>query len=407
MQRFTIERLGQQGDGIAPGPVFAPLALPGEEVSGSLDGDRLADMRILTPSPERVSPPCRHFKSCGGCQLQHASEPLVATWKVEMVKQALRAHDLSATFRPIVTSPPQSRRRAVFSARRTKKSVLAGFHARASDQIIATPDCKLVDPALLAGLLVAERLAVIGASRRGALSVTVTASNNGLDVAALGGLDADGPMLVDLAHAAEETDLARLTWNDEVIVTRRPPTQSFETIEVIPPPGAFLQATREGEAALRNVVHEIVSGAKAVVDLFAGCGTFALPLATQARVHAVEGSRDMVQALDTGWRKANNLKQVTSETRDLFHNPLRAEDFSNFDACVIDPPRAGAEAQTRELARARLSQVAYVSCNPRSFARDAALLVAEGYTLDWVQVVDQFRWSTHIELAASFSLTSA
>ncbi len=407
MQRFKIERLGQQGDGIAPGPVFAPLALPGEEVSGSLDGDRLSDMRILIPSPERVSPPCRHFKFCGGCQLQHASDPLVAEWKVEVVKHALHAHGLSASFRPIITSPSQSRRRAVFSARRTKKSALAGFHARASNQIIATLDCKLVDPALLAGLAVAEQLAVIGASRRSELNVTITVSNNGLDVAALGGADANGPMLVDLARVAEASDLARLTWNGEVIVTRHPPVQSFESIEVIPPPGAFLQATREGETGLRSAIQEIVSGANSVVDLFAGCGTFALPLAAQARVHAVEGNHAMVQALEKGWRKANGLKHVTSETRDLFRNPLRAEEFLDFDACVIDPPRAGADAQIRELGRAKPGNLAYVSCNPRSFARDAATLVAAGYTLDWVQVVDQFRWSTHIELAAAFSLTSA
>lgn len=407
MHVIRIERLGQKGDGIGPGPVYAQKALPGEEVSGSLDGDKLIDMRILTPSPERVSPLCRHFKSCGGCQLQHASDALVADWKVEMVKQALNAQGLTTTFRPIITSPAHSRRRAVFSARRTKKSVLSGFHVRASDQIISTPDCKLVDPTLLDGLPLSERLAEIGASRRSELSITVTSSDNGLDVAVAGGTNVDRSLLVKLAGLAEEFDLARLSWDDEIVVTRRPPIQSFAQVEIIPPPGAFLQATKEGEIALRTSVQEIVSGATSIIDLFAGCGTFTLPLAAQARVHAVEGSDKMVQALDMGWRKARDLKHVKSETRDLFRNPLGVEELSGLDACVIDPPRAGAEAQIRELARGNVGKIAYVSCNPRSFARDASILTKSGYALDWVQVVDQFRWSTHIELAASFTLTSS
>ncbi|WP_372610411.1 class I SAM-dependent RNA methyltransferase [Aquicoccus sp.] len=407
MQVFKIERLGHQGDGIAPGPVFAPMTLPDEEVSGSLDGDRLADIRVLTPSPERVSPPCRHFKSCGGCQLQHASDALVAEWKVEMVKQALDAHGLSTHFRPIITSPAQSRRRAVFSARRNRKSALAGFHARASNQVIATPNCKLVDRALLAGLRVSERLAELCASRRNELNVTVTLSDGGLDVSAAGGPDADRSKLVEMAGLAERFDLARLTWNNEIIVTRRPPIHSFAGIEIVPPPSAFLQATKEGETALRDAVQEVVSGAKSIIDLFAGCGTFALPLAAQARVHAVEASHDMVQTLNKGWRNGNDLRQVTSETRDLFRNPVRADELSYLDACVIDPPRAGARAQVHELARASIARIAYVSCNPRTFARDAAALIDAGYELDWVQVVDQFRWSTHVELASSFTLTSA
>jgi 23S rRNA (uracil1939-C5)-methyltransferase len=400
MDRFQIERLGHQGDGIARGPVFAPLVLPGEIVEGKRDGARLTEIRIVTPSPDRVTPPCRHFKSCGGCLLQHASDAFVALWKVDVVRHALSAQGLDADFRDIETSPPQSRRRAGLSARRTKKGALAGFHGRASGTIVEIPDCQLIHPDLRPALGVAERLAIIGGSRKGELAVLATRSLNGLDIAVTGGKPLDGPLRLALAQEAEAAKLARLAWEDEVIATRLPPTQTMGRAEVAPPPGAFLQATEHGEAALLSAVQEVVGNAKRVIELFAGCGTFSLPLAERAEVHAIEGSAAMLSALDKGWRQAQGLKRVTTEPRDLFRNPLMAEDLGRFDAAVIDPPRAGAEAQVAELARSKVSVVAFVSCNPVTFARDARILVDAGWHLDWVQVVDQFRWSPHVELVA-------
>ncbi len=404
---ILIERLGLHGDGIADGPIFAPLTLPGETVSGVLSGSSLTNIKVVTPSPTRVSPPCRHFKSCGGCQLQHAADSFVESWKHDLVVYALHAQGLETDFRPLITCEPHSRRRATISARRTKKGAMAGFHARASDVIIEVSDCKLLHPKLMQALSIAESLARIGASRRGELSVTATLSKAGLDVAVQGGLPADGPMLVNLAQEAGRFDLARLAWNGEIIATHRSPMQNFGKASVVPPPGAFLQATLSGEAALLSAVSEITEGAARIADLFAGCGTFALPLAEHAEVHAVEGSQAMIHALDQGWRKALGLKPVTSEARDLFRRPLLSDELASFDACVIDPPRAGAEAQITELAQAHIAKVAYVSCNPITFARDARTLVNSGYVLDWVQIVDQFRWSSHVELAASFTLTSA
>ncbi|MEM8537735.1 MAG: class I SAM-dependent RNA methyltransferase, partial [Pseudomonadota bacterium] len=208
---------------------------------------------------------------------------------------------------------------------------------------------------------------------------------------------------ISLAQAAQAHRLARLAWNGEIIATRETPLQEFDGIAVVPPPGAFLQATREGEMALRAAVLEIVGDASSVVDLFAGCGTFSLPLARKAAVHAVEGSGDMLAALDHGWRAGTGLRKVTTETRDLFRNPVSADDLGRFDAAVIDPPRAGAASQVAELAAAKIATVAMVSCNPVSFARDAAALVAAGFQMRWVQVVDQFRWSTHVEIVAAFT----
>ena len=402
MEQVTIERLGHQGDGIAPGPVFVPGALPGEVVEGEIEKGVMAAPRILTPSDQRVKAPCRHAKSCGGCQLQHAHDEFVADWKVDVVRHALSAHALEAPFRPIATSSPQSRRRAAFSARRTKKGALAGFHMKGSDVIVSVPDCLLVDPKLAAALPLVEALAVLGSSRKGELSVLVTKSLDGLDMAVSGGKPLDAQLQSDLADLARAHDVARVAWGDEVALTRRPPSQRMGRADVVPPPGAFLQATPEGEAALLAGVREAVKGARHVVDLFAGCGTFALPLAEDMRVHAVEGDRGMTAALDKGWRMAEGLKHVTHEARDLFRNPLLPEDLERFDAAVIDPPRAGAEAQVAELARAGIPRIAFVSCNPVTFARDAAALDAAGYVMDWLQVVDQFRWSTHVELVASF-----
>ncbi|AVO37865.1 class I SAM-dependent RNA methyltransferase [Pukyongiella litopenaei] len=399
-----IDRLGHQGDGIAAGPVFVPRTLPGERVSGDPDGKALRDVRIERPSPDRVRAPCPHYDACGGCQLQHASDDFVAGWKLDVVRSALAAQGLDAPFGPIATSPPASRRRATLAVRRTRKGALAGFHGRASGTITAIPDCRLLSPRLMAGLPAAEALALAGASRKGVLDVALTDAVAGLDVAVTGGKPLDGPLRVQLAALAETHDLARLAWDDEVVVTRRPPVQRMGNAEVVPPPGAFLQATAHGEAALLAAVRDALGDAARVVDLFAGCGTFTLPLAETAQVHAVEGSAAMLGALELGWRKAPGLKAVTTRPRDLFRNPLTAGEFAGIDAVVIDPPRAGAEAQVAELASAQVPRIAYVSCNPVTFARDAARLVAAGYRIDRVQVVDQFRWSAHCELAASLSL---
>ena len=406
-QQFTITRLGHQGDGIADGPVFAPRTLPGELVSGTLVGQLLTDIRVETPSDQRVKAPCRHYKACGGCQLQHAADDFVADWKVAVVRNALAAQGLDAPMRPIHTSLERSRRRATIAVRRTKKGTLAGFHGRASDTITEIPDCHLLDPALIAAIPVAEALAVLGGSRKGVLAVTLTLSEGGLDVAIKGGKPLDGPLELSLAQATEKHGLARLSWDGEVIAMRQPPVQRFGVAGVVPPPGAFLQATKDGEQALLQAVLQATQGAKRIVDLFAGSGTFSLPLAETAEVHAVEGEAAMTEALDQGWRRAQGLKRVTTEARDLFRRPLMPDELKPFDAVVIDPPRAGAEAQVAELAQAQRPVIAYVSCNPVTFARDAKTLINAGYTLEWVQVVDQFRWSSHVELAARFVQGSA
>lgn len=399
----TIERLGHLGDGIAPGPVFAAMTLPGEVIEGEIVGGRIAKPRIITPSADRVRPPCSHYKTCGGCSMQHASDTMVEGWKQEIVRIALEAQGLTTDMRMIATSPAKSRRRASLSARRTKKGALVGFHARASDVVIQVPNCQLLEPELLNVVPALEALTVAGASRRGEIGFTVTQSRAGVDVDATDVRPLDGQLRIDLAALAAKFGLARLTWDGELVAEMHAPSQQFGVASVVPPAGAFLQATVAGENSLLQAVRESVGPAKKIVDLFAGCGTFGLPLAGNAEVHAVESEADMLASLDRGWREAKGLKRLTTETRDLYQRPLMPDELKRFDAAVIDPPRAGAEAQIQELAQSVVPVIAAVSCNPVSFARDAKLLCDAGYKLQWVQVVDQFRWSPHVELAGHFT----
>lgn len=403
-QTIRIDRLGLHGDGIAPGPVYVPRALPGEEVAGEIIDGRMDAPRILTPSDQRVKAPCPHYARCGGCALLHARDGFVADWKQSIVVEALRAQRLEAPLRPIATSPAASRRRATFSGRRLKKGTLVGFHTRASDTVVEVPDCRVIRPELAA---LRARLGVfvtLLGSRKAEMSFAATVSEAGIDLDIRGGKTPDPAQRQQLVALARDLDLARLSLDGEVEITFRPPAQVFGTARVVPPPGAFLQATAEGEAALVSAVREAVGDARRILDLFAGCGTFALPLARSAELHAVEGDRAMLKALDAGWRRAEGLARVTTEARDLFRRPLLPDELARHDAVVIDPPRAGSEAQMAEIARAGVPRIAAVSCNPVTFARDARQLVDAGYRLNWVQVVDQFRWSPHVELAASLSL---
>ncbi|PWR02167.1 class I SAM-dependent RNA methyltransferase [Meridianimarinicoccus roseus] len=402
MNEITIERLGHQGDGIATGadgPVYAARTLPGETVAGEIASGRIAAPRIVHPSAHRVRPPCPHYAACGGCALLHADDGFVANWKQGVVRAALAAQGLEAPIRGIATSPPNTRRRAALSGRRTKKGAVVGFHGRASGTLTAVDGCRVLTPAILAGLPLLEEITRTGGSRKGEMTFTVIDTPAGLDIAAAGGKPLDRTLLPALSALAQR-GIARLSWDGEIVVAPAAPALVMGAARVVPPPGAFLQATAQGESALLTAVREAVGDARNVVDLFAGCGTFALPLAARAEVTAIESDGAMLAALEAGWRHAQGLKPVHVRTRDLFRRPLQPDELAGFDAAVIDPPRAGAAAQTAELAAGGPPRIAAVSCSPASFARDAAVLVRAGYRIDWIDVIDQFRWSPHVELAA-------
>lgn len=401
MIEISIARLGLDGSGIA-GRLHVPGALPGEVWTGVDNGNRLEDARLVSPAKERVIAPCQHFGSCGGCTLQHADRAFLANWKGQVVARALAAHGLEAQIHPTLTSPDRSRRRAVFSGRRTKKTVVVGFHGHRSDTLVPITECHVIRPEIIAALPALGDLTRVAATRTRPIRLAVTLGRAGLDVDLQGTKPLELSARQEIAAIARRAGIARLSAAGEPLVQEQPPFQQMGPARVVPPPGAFLQATDAGEAALTTAVREITGDAARIVDLFAGCGTFTLPLAQASDVHAVEGDVEMLRALDAGWRAARNLRRVTTEPRDLFRRPLVARELDGFDAAVIDPPRAGAEAQTRELAESSLQNIAFVSCNPATFARDAAILVAAGFRLSTVQPVDQFLWSGHVELVGHF-----
>ncbi|HOZ28242.1 MAG TPA: hypothetical protein PK080_12825, partial [Hyphomonadaceae bacterium] len=351
---LTIDRLGAQGDGVATHDgkqVFAPLTLAGEIVTAEIDRDRARVIEITTPSADRVAPRCPHYGECGGCSLQHLADAHYLEFKREQVITALSFLQIDTPVDPVIAIAPRSRRRAVFAAHRVGKAIAIGFHSRRSHRIVPITDCAVVTPGVLALLPKLERIAAICAPPKDALTVSVTETITGFDVALNGvakAFRADGR--IRAIQTAGEIGLARLSINGDVAMERAAPTLRAGAAHLTPPPGGFLQACEASEAAMLALVKEAIGDSRKVVDLFAGSGTFSLPLASTATIHAVEGDEAALASLDRAARKAQGLKPVTVEKRDLFRRPLTRADLKRFDAAIIDPPRAGAEDQTRELA---------------------------------------------------------
>lgn len=403
---LTIDDLGAQGDGVATHEgekVFAPLTAPGDVITAELDRTRARLIDIVTPGPDRVGPRCSHYGVCGGCSLQHIADPAYLTFKHRLVVEALLAQRIEAPVDPVLAVPPRSRRRATFAASRQPKIVL-GFHGRRSHQIVPIRDCAVLTPGMLGLLPKLERIAGIACPPKDALTLTVTETLTGFDVALTGvkkNLTADDRMR--LIEAAGAANLARIALNGEVILTRSAPAIRAGAAFVTPPPGGFLQACEPSEAIMVKLVQDAVGDARRVADLFCGAGTFALPLAAKATVHAVESDQPSLDALDAAARRAQGIRPVTIERRDLFRRPLMPADLKRFDAVVIDPPRAGAEDQARQLAAASVKRVVMVSCNLQTFASDMRILVDGGYFIDRITPIDQFLYSPHIEIVASLS----
>lgn len=403
-EQVTIASLGARGDGVTAQGLFVAYALPGEEVSVEPMGDRARLVEVESPAVTRIQPACPHFTECGGCVIQHASDRLVAQWKTGIIRAALAARGIEGVeIRRMITSPPAARRRITVTARRTKKTIQIGFHAPNSERIVPISACVVARPELVDMLPRLEELVAIAASRKGEVRLALTLTDGGVDLAISEAKEIDGPGRALLAGAANRAALARLSWNGDVALERTPATVRMGSAVVHLPPGAFLQATAEGEAALVAAVSEAVGDARRIVDLYAGVGTFALPLAERAEVTAFEGDHGAVAALDRAWRDAPAIPAVAAARRNLVQRPLLPAELTHVEAVVIDPPRAGARMQFEYLAKASVPRIASVSCNPATFARDARILIEGGYRLDWIQPVDQFRWAAHIELAAQFS----
>ena len=394
---------------MAAGPIFVPFALPGEQVLAAGGGDRRELVEVLTESHERIVPSCPHFFACGGCALQHwAHEPYLA-WKVQRLRTTLARERLDAEFLPPFAAAPATRRRVALHARKGgREAARLGYKIRRSWDLVDIIACPISDPAIEAALPKLKRLAApLFEHPKSAPTLHVTVSDTGLDIDITGverksgGLSADARMI--LAERAAEADFARVTLDGETAYGARSPQVRLGPAVVGLPPGAFLQATPAAEAAMAAFTIEAAAGASRIADLYCGVGTFTFRLAEIAPVHAADFAAEAVQALTSALASAPGLKGVAAEARDLVRRPVLAEELKKVDVVVFDPPRAGAAEQTAEIARSKVSRVVAVSCNPATFARDARQLVNAGFALERLLPVDQFLWSSHIELVAQFS----
>jgi 23S rRNA (uracil1939-C5)-methyltransferase len=404
-EQVAIDALGTRGDGIArePTTVFVPFALPGERVTIERQGGRGQLLSVDEPSPERQPAPCPHFGRCGGCDLQHLSEGLYAGFKRDLVVDALAREGLSPPIAPLVPCAPASRRRAVFTAVRAGPRILFGFHEALSHRIAPIDTCLVVVPEIVARLKRFERLATLLIDRKRELRMTVTRTQTGLDVA----IEQTAKLSAELRQAtigwgAEDQAVARLSVDGETLIENRLPMVDVAGVPVPFPPGAFLQAVAKAEDHMAELALAHLADTKTVADLFCGFGAFTLRLARRHAVHAAEFDAPALDALEKARRGATGLKPIKVERRDLYRRPLTIKELAKFDGVLFDPPRAGAEAQARELAGSSVRRIAAVSCNPVTLARDAAILVAGGYRLLSVTPIDQFLWSHHVEAVALF-----
>jgi 23S rRNA (uracil1939-C5)-methyltransferase len=411
---LDILEIGARGDGIASHEgerYFVPFTLPGEVVAalplgrrGEGIAARLLD--VLSPSRHRQPPACAHFGVCGGCALQHWRHDVYSAWKAGLIDRALRQRGVvSPVFEPPLLGMPGERRRVDLVLRHQGRRVVGGFHERGATRVVDIEACVIVRPSLMA-LLQPLRAALSEILPPGAAADAIAnETDDGLDVL----LRPHRPFTLSigqrqtLAGLAERANLARLSWGERVspdpIVTRRRPLLTLDGVTVEPPPGAFLQATKRGERAMRDAVKAWVGDTARLADLFAGVGS--LTLGRNGRLALFESDKPSVMAIEAAARKSGG-NRVRVERRDLFRHPLLLQELSSFDAVVLDPPRAGAAAQVGELARSKVKRVVYAACDPGSFARDARTLQEGGYRLEKLKAIDQFLWSGHVESIALF-----
>lgn len=397
MTELTIETLGQQGDGVATFEgrrLFVPFTLPGERVEVSLDEEGDARLiEVLEASPERAEPICRHFTLCGGCSLQHLPAESYAALKRDLVVMALAQAGVAAEVGALVDAHGDGRRRASLHVRKSG----AGYMRARSHDVLDIDLCPILAPALRQA---APRIARALWPLAGDCDASFTATDTGLDLSIKSARKLRPEALAGFAGTHR---LARMTFNGEPVYMQRPPSVRMGKSQVEIPPASFLQATAAAEETLARLLLEALGPAKAVADLFCGVGPFALRIAERARTYAADSDKPATEALRKAANHTQGLKPLTVQARDLFRDPLSPVELKPFDAVVFDPPRAGAEKQARELAQSAVKRVVAVSCDPRSFARDAAILVGGGYRLESVTPVDQFAYSTHVELVARFS----
>lgn len=393
--------MGAGGDGVArtaAGTVYVPFTLPGERVMIAQDGARGTLLALKEASLERITPQCPHFEDCGGCVVQHWKSDSYQAWKRGLVVSALAGRGLEAPVDDLVPAHAHARRRITLTARTGPAGLAVGFNRYQSHDVVEITRCPVTVPAIAGRIKDIRHLSAILANRNKVFHITVTEAKNGLDIAIYGVKTADEAARQQLVRFALDQKITRVSLNGEILIEQEKPLLDFGSAEVEIPPGGFLQASADAENILGQFVLEGLGRAKHAVDLFSGAGTFALRMAARMQVRAVEHDKAALHALERARRRTKGLKTVSCEERDLFCCPLGAKELAAFDGLVFDPPRAGAQEQAAEIARAHISHVVAVSCNPVTLARDLAILVKGGYALKRVVPVDQFLWTPHVEV---------
>lgn len=399
----TIDTLSPRGLGVFAYEgqrYYLPDALPGERFRVHIYKSDIGSYERLTASPERATPPCPHFGTCGGCQLQHLNDDAQTTFIKNRIASALHQVGLETEINAPLRSPLHSRRRATFTAKRTKKSVIIGFLEERSHRLIDISKCVIVTPRLFALRSFIFEATKLTASRAALVKYKLLDTGTVFDLAIENGKPLAAEDQATLTHLATSNGIARMTYNGELLFQSEPVLTIFGKTPAALPPNSFLQATKDGEITLQHLVQNAIGDAKQIADLFCGAGTFTL--AQEGAVHGFDSDKDMIAALQNAIDTAQ-LHNKTATARDLFRNPLLASELNPFDAIIIDPPRAGAAEQVREIVKSDVNKIVYVSCNPVSFAKDSLAFVNAGFNLGAITPVDQFRFSNHIELVTTFT----
>jgi 23S rRNA (uracil1939-C5)-methyltransferase len=400
-QSLDVGAMGRRGEGIATHEgrtLYVPYALPGETIVADVDGERVPIIRIEKPSPARAKPFCKYYGACGGCQLQHWHDAPYRQWKRGLVESALRHRGIAAAVGDLIDAHGTGRRRVSLHVQLKGGQIAAGFMAARSHALQDIGRCPILVPALDNATAIARGLG----EKLGDCDVALTATDGGIDAAVKAEREIVDRELPKLAGLANTLDLARLAVNGEAIATRRTPSLRMGCAHVILPVNSFLQATEAGEARLAELVVTAAGKTKFVADLFSGCGPFALRLAATAKIAAFDNDKPAIAALAQAARATSGLKPVVAAVRDLLREPLVANELRPFDAIVFDPPRAGAEAQARQIAKSTVATVIAVSCDPATLARDAEILIGGGYVPRSATPIDQFKWTSHVETVAVF-----
>ena len=399
MTKIKIEKIGAKGDGVAilnGEPIFISKVLQGEIVE--LENGKLK--KIIEPSPERQQAFCQYYDSCGGCKFQHWQHEPYAAWKRAQLVAALRGHGIEAdVVEPLIDAHGAGRRRVTLHVRQIGGQWQAGFMVAKSHDLIAIDAC----PILVHQLHSAAVIAASFGSMLGACDVAISAADNGLDVSVKAERQPANKNLNVIREIMERHKILRVSLNGEILAQLAVPSIVMGKAQIQIPINSFLQATAKGEAQIAMLIAEPLKKAKSILDLFCGVGPFAFRLAEQAKIHAIDSDKPAIAALLQATRFIQGVKPITAEARDLYDNPLVPEELNNYDSVVLDPPRAGAEAQARNLAKSKVKRIISVACDVQTFARDAAILIGGGYKIGKVTPVDQFKFSAHVEIVASFT----